>query len=367
MNRTVGRRTLAALLALVAVAAVAPAAEAMPKKKAKPADSNVTVMTRNLYLGTDLIKIATAPDIDAFRAAVAAGFAEVKATNFPARAKLIAKEVKQTRPDLIGLQEAALWRTGPIDGSATPNATTVAYDYVKLLARALKRQGLKYKVVHATDEADIEGPSSEGYDVRLTMRDAILVRTDRKGLKVGRKGGANFTARIPFPTVGGVFDVRRGYAWADVRLNGKPFRFVDTHLEAYLEGTRVAQAKQLVGKGGPVKGQRVIVLGDMNSDPKGAGGSPPSAYDALIAGGLRDVWPATNKRNPGYACCLRTTTLTDPPSPLPWDHRIDQIFVKGKVKPVSSKMTGINPRTSRTKAGLWASDHGGVVAKVRLR
>ena len=311
MNRTVGRRMLAALLALAAVAAVAPAADAKPKKRGKANDSTVTVMTRNLYLGTDLIKIATAPDIDAFKAAVAAGFAEVKATNFPARSKLIAKEVKQTKPDLIGLQEAALWRTGPSDGSASPNATKVAYDYVKLLVRALKRQGMKYKVVRATNEADIEGPSSEGYDVRLTMRDAILVRADRKGLKVRKKGGANFTARIPFPTVGGVFDVRRGYAWADVKLGRKAFRFVDTHLEAYLESTRVAQAEELVARGGPVKGKRVIVLGDMNSDPKGEGGSPPSAYDALIAGGLRDVWPAVNKRDPGYACCLRTTTLTD--------------------------------------------------------
>ena len=366
MNRTVGRRALAALLALAAVAAVAPAAEAKPRK-AKPADSNVTVMTRNLYLGTDLIKIASAPTIEEFRAAVSAGFAEVKATNFPARARLIAKEVKQTRPDLIGLQEAALWRTGPIDGSSKPNATTVAYDYVKELLRALKRQKLKYKLVRATNEADIEGPSADGVDVRLTMRDAVLVRSDRRGLRIRRKGGANFTARIPFPTVGGVFDVRRGYAWADASLNGKRFRFVDTHLEAYLEATRVDQAEQLVSRGGPVKGKRVIVVGDMNSDPNGAGGSPPSAYEALVAGGLRDVWPATNRRKPGYACCLNTTTLTDPPRPLPWDHRIDQIFVKGKIRPINSRVTGVNPRTSRTKAGLWASDHGGVVAKLRLR
>jgi hypothetical protein len=366
MNRTIGRRLVAGLLAMTALAAVAPAAEA---KKAKPkaSDSHVSVMTRNLYLGTDLIKIAVAPNLDAFKAAVTAGFDQVKATNFPARSKLIAKEVKRTKPDAIGLQEAALWRTGPSDGSTTPNATKVEYDYVKLLTKALKQAGLNYAVVRSTNEADIEGASSGGFDVRLTMRDAILVNKDRKGLKVTKKGGANFEARIPFPTQGGLFNVKRGYAWADMKLNGKKFRFVDTHLEAYAEPTRVAQAKELVAASGPVKGKRVIAVGDMNSDPNNAGGSPPGAWDVLTASGLKDTWPWLYKGKPGYECCLKTDSLTDPPSPSPFDHRIDQIFGKGKLKPLNAKIVGTNPANSRTKSGLWASDHGGVVTKLQLK
>jgi len=361
MNRTLGRRSLAALLAVTALAAIAPAAEA------KKSDSNVTVMTRNLYLGTDLIKIATAPNPDAFKAAVTAGFNQVKATNFPARSKLIAKEIKRTKPDLIGLQEAALWRTGPSDGSTTPNATKVEFDYVKLLLKALKQNGLKYKAVRTTNEADIEGASSEGFDVRLTMRDVVLVNKARKGLKVTGKGGANFTATIPFPTQGGVFNVKRGYAYADLKLNGKKLRFIDTHLEAYLEATRVAQATELVAPGGPVKGQRVIVVGDMNSDPNDAGGSPSSAWDVLTASGLKDTWPWLYKSKPGYECCLKTDSLTDPPKPSPFDHRIDQIFGKGKLRPLNAKIVGTNPANSRTKSGLWASDHGGVVTKLKLK
>jgi endonuclease/exonuclease/phosphatase family metal-dependent hydrolase len=366
MNRTIGRRLVAGLLAVTALAAVAPAAEAK-KAKAKASDSHVSVMTRNLYLGTDLIKIATAPNLDAFKAAVTAGFDQVKATNFPARSKLIAKEIKRTKPDVIGLQEAALWRTGPSDGSTTPNATKVEYDYVKLLTKALKQVGLDYAVVRSTNEADIEGASSGGFDVRLTMRDAILVNKARKGLKVVKKGGANFAATIPFPTQGGIFNVKRGYAWADMKLNGKKFRFVDTHLEAYLEATRVAQAKELVAAGGPVKGKRVIVVGDMNSDPNNAGGSPPGAWDVLTASGLKDTWPWLYKSKPGYECCLKTDSLTDPPSPSPFDHRIDQIFGKGKLKPLNAKIVGTNPANSRTKSGLWASDHGGVVTKLKLK
>jgi hypothetical protein len=365
MNRTFGRRLLAALLAGSALAAIAPAADAA-KKKGK-GNANVTVMTRNLYLGTDLIPIATSPTLDAFKANATAGFNQVRATNFPARSKLIAKEIKRTKPDLIGLQEAALWRTGPSDSSTTPNATKIEYDYVKLLVKALKRSGQSYAVVRSTNEADIEGPTSGNFDVRLTMRDVVLVNKDRKGLKVTGKGGANYKATIPIPTQAGTFNVIRGYAWADLRLAGKRFRFVDTHLEAYLEATRVAQAQELVAPTGPVKGQRVIVVGDMNSDPNNAGGSPPGAWNVLTASGLKDTWPWLYKSKPGYECCLKTDSLTDPPSPSPFDHRIDQIFAKGKLRPLNAKIVGTNPANSRTKSGLWASDHGGVVTKLKLK
>jgi endonuclease/exonuclease/phosphatase family metal-dependent hydrolase len=364
MNRTLARRTLAALLALTALAAIVPIAEA--KKAKKPhGNSNVTVMTRNLYLGTDLIPIATAPDLATFKQRATDGFNQVKATSFPARSKLIAKEVKRTKPDLIGLQEAALWRTGPED-TAT-RATKVEFDYVKLLLKALKQQGLQYKVARSTNEADIEGPTSGGFDVRLTMRDVVLVNKARKGLKITGKGGANFDAKITIPTVVGPIEVLRGYAYANAKLNGKAFRFVDTHLEAYLDTTRTAQAQELVGAGGPVKGKRVIVLGDVNSDPNGDGGSPPTAYDALIAGGLKDTWKALYPTRKGFECCLKTDSLTDPPTPSPFDHRIDITFSKGKVRPLSAKIVGTNPANSRTKSGLWASDHGGVVTKLKLK
>jgi endonuclease/exonuclease/phosphatase family metal-dependent hydrolase len=364
MNRTLGRRTIGVLLVLIAAVAIVPVADAK-KAKAKKGDANVTVMTRNLYLGTDLIPIATAPTRPEFEARVTAGFNQVKATNFPARAKLIAKEIKRTKPDLIGLQEAALWRTGPKNDPAP--ATKVEFDYVKLLVKALKRIGLKYAVAKTTNEADIEGAASAGFDVRLTMRDVVLVNKKRKGLKVTGRGGANYTARIPFPTQGGVFNVLRGYAYANVKLGKRRFRFIDTHLEAYLEATRVAQAQELVAPGGPVKGRRVIVVGDMNSDPNNAGGSPPGAWNVLTTSGLRDTWPALYPTRPGYECCLKTDSLTDPPTPSPFDHRIDQIFVKGKVRPLSAKIVGTNPANSRTKSGLWASDHGGVVTKLQLR
>jgi endonuclease/exonuclease/phosphatase family metal-dependent hydrolase len=364
MTRTPPRPVIAGLLVLAALAALAPLAEA---GGGRSGNANLNVMTRNLYLGTDLLPIATAPTLEEFKARATAGFEQVRATDFRARARLIAREVRRTGPDLIGLQEAALWRTGPSDGSATPNATEVEIDYLPVLVRALRRQGLDYEIASVTQEADIEGPTSEGFDVRLTMRDAVLVDDDRRGLRITGDGGANYVARLPLPTVVGVFTVLRGYAFVDAKLNGRSFRFVDTHLEAFLDAVRAAQAQELVGPTGPVVGKRVIVVGDMNSDPNGDGGSPPTAWDILTAGGLVDTWPLLYPDRPGYTCCLRTASLTDPPAPDPFDHRIDQIFVKGHVRPLNARVVGTNPANSRTESGLWASDHGGVVTKLKLK
>ena len=50
-------------------------------------------------------------------------WAEVQSTDFPVRSKLLAREIKQTKPDLIGMQEVAIWRRGPDglkDGATTP-------------------------------------------------------------------------------------------------------------------------------------------------------------------------------------------------------------------------------------------------------
>jgi endonuclease/exonuclease/phosphatase family metal-dependent hydrolase len=358
MNRKTARRMLAALLALTALAAIVPAAEA-----AKASRHNVTVMTRNLYLGTDLIPIALAPNPAQFEKAASEGYAQVQATNFPARAALIAREVKRTKPDLIGLQETALWRTGPKDGTAT-RATTVAIDYLRILRAALKQAGLRYRVVRVTTEADIEGPTKENFDVRLTMRDVILAKR-RKGMRVVRKGGGNYATALSIPTVVGTFTSTRGFAWADVRLNGRPFRFVNTHLEAYGDQFRTPQAQQLVGPGGAARKRgRVLLVGDMNSDPKGA---EPNAFNTLIAAGFKDTWARLHPGDPGLTSGLEAD-LMDPPTPNPFDDsRIDHVVYKGKIRALRATITGKNPANSRTSTGLWASDHAGVVGKFRLR
>ena len=127
-------RRLLLPLALVALLAAAAAAEAKPGPK-------LTVMTRNIYLGGNIALPIGATSREDFEAKTTQLWQQVQATDFPARAKLLAREIRRTKPDVIGLQEVALWRRGPDgvkDGAATP-ATTVG---LRLPGHAARRAGL---------------------------------------------------------------------------------------------------------------------------------------------------------------------------------------------------------------------------------
>jgi hypothetical protein len=114
-------------------------------------------MTRNLYLGTDLNPIFQAPNLFALYAAVGAGWTQVQANDYPARAQALADEIAANRPDLVGLQEAMLFRTDvPPDGPATP-AETVAYEFVDLLVDALADRALVYDPVSIRPNPDTRG------------------------------------------------------------------------------------------------------------------------------------------------------------------------------------------------------------------
>ncbi|MBJ7521402.1 MAG: hypothetical protein JHC84_17010, partial [Solirubrobacteraceae bacterium] len=151
MSRSISLAAVAALSVTLALPASSSAAS-----------NDVTVMSRNLYLGADLIPLASAASLPAFEQTAAQVWANVQATDFPKRAPALAKEIQQTKPDLIGLQEAAVWRKSPDgvkDGQATA-ATVVVYDYIKTLRAELKKRGLNYKVVIQQDEFDFEAPTA---------------------------------------------------------------------------------------------------------------------------------------------------------------------------------------------------------------
>lgn len=353
---------LAAGAGAAAVLALAgpPAAEAKAKR-----GPQLKVMTRNLYLGTDLIKIATASPLSAFEAATSAGWADVQATNFPERAKLIAGEIRTHKPDLIGLQEVALWREGPKNG-VLYDATTVKQDFLAILRAELRKRKLSYRVARVQNEADIEGPTAAGTDIRLTMRDAILVRS-RKGLRIRSTRSANFKNRITVPTVYAPYTSLRGWTSADLTLDGRSLRFVNTHLEAYGSDPRTAQARELVARGGPaISSKPVVLVGDFNSDPNGdpKPDGDPKAYRVIAKAKFTDTWKQINPRSKGWSCCtdgtLRATTTAG------IDHRIDIIWTKPKL--VGVKAVNVGTRLSdRSSGGLWPSDHGGTVTTLRLR
>jgi endonuclease/exonuclease/phosphatase family metal-dependent hydrolase len=345
------------LAVLVAVAAFTAAAARAEQPHPFAGDRQVTVMTQNLYLGTDLNPIFNAPNLFALFAAVGNGWAQVQANDFPARAQAIADEIAAAKPDLVGLQEAELYRTDfPPDGPATP-AGTVAYDFIDLLVDALADRGLSYEPVTVFNGTDVELPAGlpPTLDVRFTDRVALLARTDEKtaDLKLSNAQSGTYPTELTLNTVFGQLTVPRGWTSVDVKIRGKSFRFVDTHLEAFSAAVRNRQAAELLA-GPAATDLPTVAVGDFNSGP----GVDLGAYNILLAGGFSDAWPA----GPGLTCCHKND-LHDPNAPL--TKRLDLVLTRGGFETVSADVVG-EQVGDRTPSGLWPSDHAGVVATLRL-
>src|SRR5688500_11275833 len=168
-------------------------------------------MVRNVYLGADLTPLAAAPDRDTFERNAAARYQTVLNNDFRTRAKALAAEIRASKPDLVGVQEAAVWRRGADgvkDGAQTP-ATQVVYDSTKLLLKELAARGVRYRLVAGRDWFDFEAPTALGFDVRLTQRDVILVRRGSK-VKLGRSFHGGYANHFDPPTQVGLARQLRG-------------------------------------------------------------------------------------------------------------------------------------------------------------
>lgn len=374
-------RPLAALVAILVLATAAPVDAA---GKARP----VKVMTRNVYVGASFGEIVTAARSCGAQAnlecivgianATAAARAAVDQTNFPARAQLLADEIAEADPALIGLQEVALWRSGPLElhAAGVSNALTVDYDYLAILLDALAARGLSYDVVVAQPQADVELPAIQGADfaggrdVRWTMRDVVLRRSD---VHVTASAGVTFPDEISVSFSAGELSVvsRRGYAWADVIVNRHRLRFVSAHLDADSATYRALQAGALANALDSVRDRPVIVVGDLNSDPQDnivlAPDPTPNnvAYHTLVGnGGFTDTWLAAAKRRGAGPTGWLSGALTDADTSalrLRIDHVLARPAAGGPpMRAHWARLTGLD-RDARTPAGLWASDHAGVV------
>jgi endonuclease/exonuclease/phosphatase family metal-dependent hydrolase len=329
----------------------------------------LTVMTRNLSFGTDLGPIVAATTEFEFVSAVAAAFTQAQASDFPGRAKAWADEIERARPDLIGLQEAALWRTqAPADFSPTPNATRVEADLVGLLLAELRSRGLKYEVVIAQSGYDIEAPGlfPTGFvDVRLTQREVILARKS-PGLKLTNAQVGQYAAYVTVPTIIGV-PVALPWAWAsiDVKRSGQSFRFATTHLDPISGVAQQLQASEFLA--GPESTPLPIVwVGDFNSDAEGTviTGAPSATatYGSIIASGYSDAWSARHRSDPGFTCC-QATNLLNPISTL--TERVDLVLTRGPFHVGKASLVG-DEAADRLPSGLWPSDHAGVVVTLEL-
>lgn len=335
----------------------------------------VKVMTRNVYLGADLSPAIGAPTLPALIAGDGAILRQVDATNFPVRAKGLAAEILSQKPDLVGLQEVAEWRTGPVSFAPlqgfAPTASNVRYDYLKLLLDQLNAKRETYRAVVVEPEFDFEAPADEdgtggpsplyGADLnaRLTMRDVILERVDDASLKVADPKGGHFTQLLTLPLLTGSVTVIRGWAAIDARVRGKGwFRFVDTHLESFDSGPpffgdiRAAQAAELIAQGGPATGSLPVVLvGDLNSDATTVAPNDQKAYRVLLAGGFSE----RSTSNP-LSCCIEGSYDLTTGTASEFNHKVDHIMTNDpEVALLDSGVTGLTMNN-----GWWDSDHAGL-------
>jgi endonuclease/exonuclease/phosphatase family metal-dependent hydrolase len=316
-------------------------------------------MTRNLYLGADLGPALAATSQEALAIAAASIYRTVQQTDFPSRARAIAKEIAAAEPMVVGLQEATLWRTGQpgvLDGPVTP-ATTVGYDFLAILDGELHRAGLRYELAVVHQNVDIEVPSALGFDVRYTDRDAILVRADSGETAVVGATSGQFATLLSVPVLGQPLPLLRSWTSVDVRVNQQPVRVINVHLEPFSATHRSGQASELIAASGPADTPGgVVLIGDFNSTP----GSTGDAYPLLTGAGYIDAWSTADPGDAGNTCCQQAD-LTNPTSQL--GQRLDLVLVRsGSASKV--QLYGDDPR-DRTPAGLWPSDHAGVFAKVR--
>lgn len=319
----------------------------------------VIVMTQNLYLGTDIDIVLSAPSPNELSARVAQAWSSILATRFPERAGALAERIAAVRPHLVGLQEVALFRIqSPGDfgaGNPTP-AREVAFDYLSLLLSELKARGLAYRTVATCTGVDAELPSATGDDIRMTDRNAILARAD---VEISNAQARNFSVNLTVH-VGGPkglpLTILRGWASADATVSGRKFRFVNTHLERdAFPVIQMAQTDELLKTLDSVTFP-VVLVGDFNS---AADGSVTATYENLIGAGFTDVW---GRRRAGFTCC-QDSDLLNPTSRR--NRRIDLILVRGGLAVTTARIVGGDP-ADRTPSGLWPSDHAGVVARLRL-
>jgi endonuclease/exonuclease/phosphatase family metal-dependent hydrolase len=353
----------------------------------------VTVMTRNIYLGGDINRpIRAALERTGQEGVLALGHANhelrkvVTRTDFTTRSKLLADEIAATRPDLIGLQEVALWRHGPmeLDQVGRPNAAQVDYDFLAILLADLANRKVPYEIVHVQQESDVEAPAFTGNpfsgtagsaeDVRLTDRDVILVRSG-SGLRIEGSGGGEFSRHVEVELADTTFQFVRGYAWADVAVGSAHLRFVTTHLESQSSKLARAQAEELLnGPAGDTSLPTVIAC-DCNSNPASlaARSALPigsgAAYRLITdSHGFTDLWLEQPGRDGPGRTALLSELVND--ETADFERRIDLVLARsadpGQIIASRVEVTGDELNDRDPVTNLWPSDHAGVLVELRI-
>jgi hypothetical protein len=228
------------------------------------------------------------------------------------------------------------------------------------------------------------------FALQVLDRDVILARSDvpAQALELPEAlcprpsdQGCNYNYVLPLEDLG--LYAERGYVAASALVNGRPYVFVNTHLETRepLPFFQAAQAGQLVMTLAALAPQSppIILVGDFNSDPNDMMVLPsppdpypqlpplPNPYFQLTAAHLSEAWLFRPGKVPGLSCC-QDADLSNHNSQV--YERIDLVWsseVPWKVKDARVVGETVNFKTKPQGRGLWPSDHGAVVATLQFR
>lgn len=332
--------------------------------------SDLTALTWNLYIGAEIDRVIQAQTPDQVIAVATEEWAHVQATNFPARAGALARAIAARRPHVVGLEELALYRTTarPFDELATH----VAYDFLQLVLDSLRARGLDYAAAAVDRTTDVQVPVIAGFDaagqpifagVRFTDGDALLVRSD---VRYAHALTGVYAAYQPV-TLGGVsLGVYEGWNSVEATVGGRTYRVVVTHLAGQeVQDIQLAQTRELLALLGS-ESRPLILMGDFNSDAYGVDPTRVTPTYAMVrAAGYRDSWVDPDSERLGLTCCERPDLLNPRPT---FDQRIDFVFNRSLPEDAEPEVRAVvgDRLADRTAAGLWPSDHAGVVIGFRV-
>jgi endonuclease/exonuclease/phosphatase family metal-dependent hydrolase len=322
-------------------------------------DGDIRIMTQNMDEGTAFQELLAANSPGAFLPAVTTTYQNILATKPAERAAAIAREIIRERPDIVGLQEASIVRTG-----ATSPATDVKSDLLQALQNELEKGGEHYRIAAIVPGFDAEAPSTLGFDVRLTTQDAILVRGEHlvSNLRLSNNQAQHYLAALTVPTAIGVtFTLPRGWASFDITVGTRTMRFVTTHLDTF-PNVSLSQVKELIASAAGDPSLPVVLSGDFNARAETTSDPSYPTYKAAIDAAFSDAWLKARTGDPGFTCC-QSPNLTNATTGL--NQRIDLVLTRGVTSVSDARLVG-NAANDKTPSGLWPSDHAGVVMTLKV-
>ena len=249
-------------------------------------------------------------------------------TDFPTRAKALAKEIDKDDPVLVGLQEVAWWRSGTL-GDPAP-ATTTQFDFLTSLLAELNARGLHYAAVTTAERVRVREPGIRVQHQRLPgpqgrapddarrdpgahrhLADPVQDLEPAVGELLRRRVG-----HVPEPGRPTAPDRRqRGWTSIDISVLGIPgIRFVNTHLESFSAAAHFGQAAELLQTPALNTNKAVVLVGDLNSDPAAGDATLPPAGAPDDGDAYRVITTAGQFKETGDTAntCCRDELLTNP-------------------------------------------------------